>query len=69
MAALGFSGGEALAASVDLVLVSYDPRQVYRAIYGAAQGLARGDISRSRLQYSVRRLSEFQTRTRPAVRG
>ena len=54
---------EALAAGVDLVLVSYDPRQVYRALHGAAQALKRGEIGRPRLQHSARRLDNFQSST------
>lgn len=57
---IGRVAAEALAAGVDLVLVSYDPRQVYRAIYGAARALGSGQISASRLQHSERRLTEFQ---------
>lgn len=56
---IGRVAAEALAAGVDLVLVSYDPRQVYRAIYGAAQALAAGEIPSSRLEQSARRLARF----------
>lgn len=56
---IGRVAAEALAAGVDLVLVSYDPRQVYRALYGAAQALKRGEIADSRLRHSKRRLAEF----------
>lgn len=66
---IGRVAAEALAAGVDLVLVSYDPRQVYRAIYGAARALDSGQISVSRLQHSERRLAEFQTRTTLAPPG
>lgn len=65
---IGRVAAEALAAGVDLVLVSYDPRQVYRAIYGAAQALQNGEIGRPRLARSARRLDDFQSRT-PAVSG
>lgn len=41
---IGKVTAEALAAGVDYVLVTYDPRQVYRAIYGAAEALERGEI-------------------------
>lgn len=60
---IGRVAAEALAAGVDLVLVSYDPRQVYRAIHGAALALQRGGISRHRLLHSARRLDEFAIRT------
>lgn len=56
---VGRVAAEALAAGIDLVLVSYDPRQVYRAIYGAAQALERGEIQPPRLRQSKRRLAEF----------
>lgn len=56
---IGRVASEALAAGVDLVLVSYDPRQVYRAVYAAAQALERGEIPLSRLQQSKRRLADF----------
>jgi len=65
---IGRVAAEALAAGVDLVLVSYDPRQVYRAIHGAAQALQRGEIGRPRLTQSARRLDDFQSLT-PAVSG
>jgi len=50
---------------VDLVLVSYDPRQVYRAIHGASQALQRGKIGRPRLQESAWRLDDFNRRVPP----
>jgi beta-N-acetylhexosaminidase len=56
---IGQIAAQALAAGVDLVLVSYDPRQIYRAIYGAAQALERGEIAPPRLRHSARRLAEF----------
>lgn len=56
---VGRVASEALAAGVDLVLVSYDPRQVYRAVYAAAQALERGEIPLSRLQQSDQRLADF----------
>lgn len=51
--------GQALAAGVDLVLVSYDPRQVYRALYGAAQALEGREIAPATLAQSRRRLAAF----------
>jgi len=56
---IGRVAGEALAAGVDLVLVSYDPEQYYRALHGAAQALQRGEIPRHRLSASQWRLEKF----------
>lgn len=56
---IGRVTGEALAAGVDYVLVSYDPRQVYRAIHGAAQALENGEIAAASLGQSRRRLAEL----------
>ncbi len=56
---IGRVASEALAAGVDLVLVSYDPRQFYRAVYAAADALERGEIAHSRLRHSARRLTEL----------
>jgi beta-N-acetylhexosaminidase len=56
---IGRVAGEALAAGVDLVLVSYDPRQVYRALAGAAEALAEQRIAPARLAESERRLAAF----------
>ena len=56
---IGRVAAEALAAGVDLILVSYDPRQVYRAIYGAAQAFEQGGIGRSRLLNSQQRIEKF----------
>lgn len=57
---IGRVAGEALAAGADLVLVSYDPRQVYRAIFGAAQAMERHEIAPATLAESRRRLSNFK---------
>jgi len=65
---IGRIAGEALAAGVDLVLVSYDPRQVYRALAGAAQALAEHRIAPALLAESNRRLSAF-ARPAPAMPG
>lgn len=59
---IGRVASEALAAGVDLVLVSYDPDQYYRALHGAAAALRRGDIPRQRLQASQHRLEKFAGR-------
>jgi beta-N-acetylhexosaminidase len=47
---------ESLAAGVDLALVSYDPRQIYPALDGAAEALERGDITLERLTASEERI-------------
>ncbi len=52
---------QSLAAGVDLILVSYDPDQYYRALSGAARALARGEIDREMLQASSRRLRDSYT--------
>lgn len=56
---IGKVSAEALGAGVDLVLVSYDPRQFYRALYGAAGALQDGRISAATLAASDRRLAVF----------
>jgi beta-N-acetylhexosaminidase len=56
---IGRVAGEALAAGADLVLVSYDPRQVYRAIFCAAQALERREIAPATLTESRRRIAGF----------
>ncbi len=58
---IGRVAGEALAAGADFVLVSYDPRQVYRAIFGAAQALERHEIAPATLAESRRRIAGFHT--------
>ena len=62
---IGRVAGEALAAGVDLVLVSYDPRQVYRALVGAAEALAEQRIAPARLAESDRRLADFASQPTP----
>lgn len=56
---IGKVASEALATGVDLLLVSYDPRQVYRAIYGAATALADGRLTAENLAASRQRLNDF----------
>lgn len=56
---------QALAAGVDLVLVSYDPEQYYRAIGGAAEALARSEIDRDVLHASCERLTRLRARHSP----
>ena len=41
------------------VLVTYDPRQVYRAFYGAAQALEKREIAAASLASSQTRLTDF----------
>lgn len=64
---IGRVAGEALAAGVDLVLVSYDPRQVYRALAGAAAALDERRIAPARLAESKRRLADFASQPVPAA--
>jgi beta-N-acetylhexosaminidase len=64
---IGRVAGEALAAGVDLVLVSYDPRQVYRALAGAAQALGEHRIAPARLAESERRLADFASQPAPGA--
>lgn len=64
---IGRVAGEALAAGVDLVLVSYDPRQVYRALAGAAEALAEHRIAPARLAESERRLADFASQPAPGT--
>ncbi len=58
---IGKVAGEALAAGVDLILVSYDPRQVYRALHGAAKALSRGELPAETLAGSAKRLTHLVT--------
>jgi beta-N-acetylhexosaminidase len=48
---------QTLSAGVDFVLVSYDPRQIYRAIHGAAQAFERGEITTEKLEKSRERIA------------
>ena len=59
---IGRVAGEALAAGVDLILVSYDPDQFYRALQGAALAWKKGEIPNARLLASERRLTDFAVR-------
>ena len=63
---IGRVAGEALAAGADLVLVSYDPDQYFRALHGAAAALARGDIDAETLVASRRRIDDFFRNRRPS---
>lgn len=67
---IGRVASEALVAGVDLVLVSYDPDQYFRAIYGAAQALKAGKIGQKTLSTAWQRLESFNaTRQAPAIAG
>lgn len=57
---IGRVAAQALAAGVDLILVSYDPDQYFRALSGAARALARGEIDRQMLQASRQRLPKIR---------
>ena len=64
---IGRVAGEALAAGADLVLVSYDPDQIYRAIQGAARALEAGAIDPDALAASRERLGDFFERRAAAA--
>lgn len=51
---------EALSAGVDLILISYDPRQVYRALYSASKALAAGSLPAAPLNISATRLAPYR---------
>lgn len=55
---IGRVASEALAAGVDLILISYDPEQYFRAIHAAAAAWRAGDIPPAKLQASHRRLEK-----------
>jgi len=57
---IGRVASEALAAGVDLLLVSYDPEQYFRAMHGAAVALRKGQIDEQKLMDSRRRLEVFR---------
>ncbi len=54
---IGRAAGQALAAGADMILVSYDPDQYYRAIHGARQFRTEGALPPGRLAESDRRLA------------
>lgn len=64
---IGRIAGEALAAGIDLVLVSYDPRQLYRALAGAAEALNEHRIAPAQLAESERRLATFTSQPAPSM--
>jgi len=55
----------ALDAGVDLLLVSYDPDQYYRALYGAARGWRTGAIGAAREAASAARLDRYWNARNP----
>ncbi len=55
---IGPAATRALDAGVDLLLVTYDPDQYYRALYAAAHGWRRGAINAERETDSARRLAD-----------
>jgi beta-N-acetylhexosaminidase len=57
---IGRVASEALAAGVDLILVSYDPDQYFRALQGAAAAWRDGKIDRQKLFSSQHRLANFR---------
>jgi beta-N-acetylhexosaminidase len=65
---IGKVAAEALAAGVDLILVSYDPRQVYRALHGAAIALSSGELPAETLAGSAKRLTHLVTDAERAPR-
>lgn len=62
---IGRVAAQALAAGVDLILVSYDPEQYFRALHGARLALENGEIPARRLYNSERRLARFAASTKP----
>lgn len=65
---IGQVAGESLAAGADYVLVTYDPRQVYRAIYGAAQALEKREIAALSLACSQTRQTDFWANLRSTAK-
>lgn len=61
---IGQVSREALAAGVDLLLVSYDPDQYYRALYAAVAAWRRGDIDEESLAQSQQRRQAFDDQLR-----
>jgi beta-N-acetylhexosaminidase len=59
----------ALDAGVDLILVSYDPDQYYRALYAAAKNWRRGAINSQREAQSATRLDDIIMKTLRPVRA
>jgi len=59
---IGPAATRALDAGVDLILVSYDPDQYYRALHAAARGWRQGAINALRETESAQRLAEHWRR-------
>jgi beta-N-acetylhexosaminidase len=64
---VGRAAVTALDAGVDLVLVSYDPDQYYRALYAAADSWRRGSIDSLREVDSAQRLNRHWEKKRPVI--
>lgn len=64
---IGRVSTEALAAGIDLILISYDPRQVYRALYSAANALSNGSLPAAVLNTSTARLTAYRHTPAPTV--
>ncbi|MDR0439626.1 MAG: glycoside hydrolase family 3 protein [Candidatus Accumulibacter sp.] len=65
---IGCSAAAALNAGVDLVLVTYDPDQYYRALYAAARALRKGGIDARREAESAKRLERFWNEPREYIK-
>ncbi|MDR3220516.1 MAG: glycoside hydrolase family 3 protein, partial [Candidatus Accumulibacter sp.] len=61
---IGQAAAAALDAGVDLVLVTYDPDQYYRALYAAAKAWRGGRIDAGREAESARRLDGYWQKNR-----
>jgi beta-N-acetylhexosaminidase len=61
---IGEAAVSALTAGVDLLLVTFDPDQYFRAMYAASEALRRGRLDEAQLAGSRQRLA----RAFPAVR-
>jgi len=66
---IGQAAISALDAGVDLLLVSYDPDQYYRAIYATWQAWKRGDVNAGREIESANRLDQHWKQRRTSFRA
>ncbi|MDR0702029.1 MAG: hypothetical protein LBF61_06385 [Azoarcus sp.] len=64
---IGRAATAALDAGVDLILVSYDPDQYYRALHAAAKAWRSGAIDIGREAESAKRLDVYWEKNRPAI--
>ncbi|MDR2093090.1 MAG: hypothetical protein LBP58_07225 [Azoarcus sp.] len=64
---IGRAAAAALDAGVDLLLVSYDPDQYYRALHAAAKAWRSGGIDIGREAESAKRLDVYWEKSRPAI--